>query len=92
MQIFPKTKGFSNKRGLSRKNSLFSLKTTFAFLEKNSNPEYWVLEKNPILGQYRDPCFLHSCMITLRPNYRKVEATRVHLVGVDTWAPEVHKS
>ena len=38
MQIFPKTKGFCNKRGLFRKKSLFSIKTTFTFLEKTQIP------------------------------------------------------
>ena len=51
MQIFPKTKCFCNKHGPFRKNSLFSIKTTFAFLEKNSIPETWVLEKKMIFGR-----------------------------------------
>ena len=37
MQIFPKTKGFCNKKGLFRKNPLFSIQTSFAFLEKTPN-------------------------------------------------------
>ena len=45
MQIFPKTKDFVNNGGFLEKNSLFSIKTTYAFLEINSNPEYMVLEK-----------------------------------------------
>ena len=46
MQIFPKTKGFCNKQVFFRKKKLTLFnKTTFTFLEKNSNPLYWVLEK-----------------------------------------------
>ena len=55
MQLFPKTKGFCKQRGLFRKNSLFSIKTTYAFLEKNSNPEYILFEKNRFSEKIETP-------------------------------------
>ena len=45
MQIFPKTKGFCNKRGLFRKKSLFSIKTAFTFLEKTQIPNIGFYKK-----------------------------------------------
>jgi len=52
MQIFSKTKGFCNKRGfLEEKNSLFSIKTTFAFLEKLKSWTLGFREKKTIFGR-----------------------------------------
>ena len=56
MQIFPKTKGFCNKGGLSRRKKLALLnKNYICILRKNSNPEYWVLEKTRFLEKIETP-------------------------------------
>ena len=54
LQTFPKTQGFCIKRSFLEKNSLFSIKTTFAFI-KNSNPDYCVLEKKMTFGKIETP-------------------------------------
>ena len=60
MQIFPKTKGFCNKRGLFRKKSLFSIKTTFTFLEKLKS-QILGFRKKSDFGKNRDPCHSPDC-------------------------------
>ena len=45
MQIFPKTKCFCNKHGPFRKKLTLINKNYICILRKNSNFEYWVLEK-----------------------------------------------
>ena len=57
MQIFPKTKCFCNKHGPFRKKLTLINKNYIYVPIKNSNFEYWVLEKNPIFGKNRYPCF-----------------------------------
>ena len=55
-----KLKVFVTNGGFIEKNSLFSINTTFTFLEKNSNPEYWVLEKKRFL---ETKLYIHSKII-----------------------------
>ena len=45
MQIFPKTKGFHNKRGLFREKLTLFNKNYICILRKNFNPGHWVLDK-----------------------------------------------
>ena len=71
MQIFPKTKGFCNKRGLFRKKITLFNKNCIYILRKNSNPKYWVLERKNVFWKKknRDPClivmvcYIHSLQV-----------------------------
>ena len=44
-KFFQKLKVFVTNGGFLEKNLLFSIKTLFAILEKNTNPGHWVLER-----------------------------------------------
>ena len=64
MQIFPKTKGFCNKRGLFRKKSLFSIKTAFTFLEKTQIPNIGFYKKTYFFEKIETPVHTHPSIHT----------------------------
>ena len=55
LQTFPKTQGFCIKRSFLEKNSLFSIKTTFAFIKKLKSRLLRFRKKNDF-WKNRDPC------------------------------------